>query len=410
MMYWIKLAIQSALSRKASLLIIVFSAAISVTILLAVFKIRDDTKTSFTNAISGVDLVVGGKGSPTELILHSIFHIGRPTSLVPGSAIKEIESISQVKWLVPLQLGDSYRSYPVIGTTTDFFQQIRAQNKALAFSSGHSFGGGNQREVVLGANVARQFKHQLSDKITLSHGSGIGPAQDHSDIPFTIVGILEANGTPIDNSILISTQSFNGLHDGSDGKVEFVQLSNSQYSAFFLGLTQRSAVFSVRRQIDSLKSPPLMAVMPGVALDDLWKTLEVAENALLLVSVGVVLTSILGIAAALLISLESRRRELATLRAVGVKPLEIFFLIILESLFIITAGIILGWIFLQALVFTFSDWLMKEWGILSAVGPPSANDLIGLLMILIAALICSIIPGIKAYRLALNDGLNPPNI
>ena len=153
-----------------------------------------------------------------------------------------------------------------------------------------------------------------------------------------------------------------------------------------------------------------MAVMPGVALDDLWKTLEVAENALLLVSVGVVLTSILGIAAALLISLESRRRELATLRVVGVKPLQIFFLIILESLLIVTAGIILGWIFLQALVFTFSDWLMKEWGILSTVGPPTANDLIGLLMILIAALICSIIPGIKAYRLALNDGLNPPNI
>ncbi|MFM2029360.1 MAG: hypothetical protein RL517_551 [Pseudomonadota bacterium] len=113
---------------------------------------------------------------------------------------------------------------------------------------------------------------------------------------------------------------------------------------------------------------------------------------------------------ALLISLESRRRELATLRVVGVKPLQIFFLIILESLLIVTTGIILGWIFLQALVFTFSDWLMKEWGILSTVGLPTANDLIELLMILIAALICSIIPGIKAYRLALNDGLNPPNI
>jgi putative ABC transport system permease protein len=410
MMYWIKLATQSALSRRASLLIIIFSTSISVTILIAVFKIRDDTKTSFTNAISGVDLVVGSKASPTELILHSIFHIGRPTSLVAGNAIKEIKSISQVKWLVPIQLGDSYRSYPVIGTTTEFFQHIRAQNKALAFSSGISFEDSNKREVVLGANVARKFKHQLTDQVFLSHGSGTGPAQDHSDSPFTISGILKANGTPIDNSIFISAQSFNGLHDGSDGKIQFAQLSTSQYSAFFLGLTQRSSIFSVRRQIDSLKSPPLMAVMPGVALDDLWQTLEVAENALLLVSVGVILTSILGIAATLLISLESRRRELATLRVVGVKPIQIFFLIILESLLIISTGIILGWLFLQVLVFAFSDWLMKEWGILSTVGLPSANDLIGLLMILIAALICSIIPGIKAYRLALHDGLNPPNI
>ena len=87
MRYWIWLALQSAISRKGALLIIVFSTAISVALLLAVLKIRDDTKTSFTNAISGVDLIVGSKGSPTELILYSVFHIGRPTSLISGKSI-----------------------------------------------------------------------------------------------------------------------------------------------------------------------------------------------------------------------------------------------------------------------------------------------------------------------------------
>lgn len=409
MRYWIWLALQSAISRKGALLIIVFSTAISVALLLAVLKIRDDTKTSFTNAISGVDLIVGSKGSPTELILYSVFHIGRPTSLISGKSIPEIQKINQVKWIVPIQLGDTYRSYPVVGTNSYFFDSIKAQNRSLTFTSGQAFSDQKDHELVLGANVAKQYKHRIADRITLSHGTGKGPAQDHADSPFVITGILAATGTPIDNSVFISIQSFNNLHDGSKN-LQFAQLDSAQYTAFLIGLQQRSAVFSVRRQIDALKSFSLMAIMPGVALDELWQTMEIAENALILVSLGVVLTSIFGIISALMVSLEARGREIATLRAIGARPSQIFFFIIWETFMISLSGIVFGWVFLQITLLGFSEWFMKEWGILIQSGLPSQNDVLAILSILATALLCSTLPAIKAYRLALHEGLNPPSI
>ena len=150
--------------------------------------------------------------------------------------------------------------------------------------------------------------------------------------------------------------------------------------------------------------------MPGVALDELWQTMEIAENALILVSLGVVLTSIFGIITALMVSLEARGREIATLRAIGARPSQIFFLIIWETFMISLSGIIFGWALLQATLLIFSDWFMKEWGILIQSGLPSQNDVLAILSILTIALLCSTLPAIKAYRLALHEGLNPPSI
>jgi putative ABC transport system permease protein len=297
----------------------------------------------------------------------------------------------------------------VVGTIAYFFDSIKAQNRSLTFTSGQAFSDQKDYELVLGANVAKQYQHRIADRITLSHGTGKGPAQDHADSPFVITGILAATGTPIDNSVFISIQSFNNLHDGSKN-LQFAQLDSAQYTAFLIGLQQRSAVFSVRRQIDALKSFSLMAIMPGVALDELWQTMEIAENALILVSLGVVLTSIFGIITALMVSLEARGREIATLRAIGARPSQIFFLIIWETFMISLSGIIFGWALLQATLLIFSDWFMKEWGILIQSGLPSQNDVLAILSILAIALLCSTLPAIKAYRLALHEGLNPPSI
>jgi putative ABC transport system permease protein len=257
----------------------VLSTAISVAILLGVFKIRDDTKTSFSNAISGVDLVVGAKGSPTELILYSVFHIGRASNTIPATLEKTLVDLRQVAWVVPVQLGDSYRNYPVVGTSIDFFKRVKAQGRHLQLAQGSALSNPHLFDVVLGHTVAKNTQHRIGEQIAISHGSGSGPKQDHSNSPFRIIGILEANGTPIDNAVFISTNAFDALHDIADGGLQFARLNpDSQASAFFIGLKDRGSVFSVRRQIDSLPNS-LMAVMPGVALDELWSSMEIAENA-----------------------------------------------------------------------------------------------------------------------------------
>ena len=344
-MIWLRLAIQSALARKGALLIMVLSTAISVAILLGVLKIRDDAKTSFSNAISGVDLVLGSKGSPAELILYSVFHLGKPTNTIPARLENDIAAIMAVDWIVPIQLGDSYRNYPVVGTNALFFEKVKAQGRPLVIQTGKALTSPESFDVVLGSRVAKSLGLALSNQIAIAHGSGSGPKKDHSDSPFKVVGILAATGTPIDQALYISTEAFDALHEISDsGQLQFAKLDpNSRVNAFFIGLKSRGSIFSVRRQIDDLKNANLMAVMPGVALDDLWSTMEVAENALILIAYGVLLTTILGITATLLIALDNRRRELAILRAIGAKPPQILFFILMEAFIVCIIGILAGW-------------------------------------------------------------------
>ena len=410
-MIWLRLAMQSALARKGALFIMVLSTAISVAILLGVFKVRDDAKTSFSNAISGVDLVLGSKGSPAELILYSVFHIGKPTSTIPASLEKDIAAIPSVDWVVPIQLGDSYRNYPVVGTSMAFFERVKAQGRPLVIQTGRALNAPDAFDVVLGSRVATNLGLGLTSQIAVAHGSGSGPKKDHSDSPFKVVGILEATGTPIDQALFISTAAFDSLHDIQDGgQLQFAKLDpNSRVNAFFIGLKSRAAIFSARRQIDELKNANLMAVMPGVALDDLWSTMEVAENALILIAYGVLLTTILGITATLLISLDSRRRELAILRAIGAKPLQILLFILMEAFLVCVIGILSGWLLLQAMVGLYADQLRTEWGVVSSVGLPNAADAASLLIVLFTVLLFAIIPAAKAYRMALHDGLNPPS-
>ena len=409
-MIWLRIALLSALARKSGLLIMVLSTAISVAILLGVFKIRDDTKTSFSNAISGVDLVVGAKGSPTELILYSVFHIGRATNTIAASYEKTLLGIKPVAWAVPVQLGDSFRGYPVVGTSVEFFTRIKAQGRHLELSEGKALTDPTLFEVVLGHNVTMNTKLKLGEQIAITHGSGTGPKQDHSNSPFRIVGVLKPNGTPIDNAVFISTNAFDALHDIEEGGIQFAKLNpDSQVSAFYVGLKDRGSVFSARRQIDALPNAGLMGVMPGVALDDLWSTMEVAENALLIISLGVLITTILGITATLLVSLENRRRELAIFRAIGAKPYQLLRLVLFEALFISIIGIALGWLLLQMVILFSADYFRTSWGVVTTIGLPSANDLLSLLLLVIVVVLCACIPAIKAYRMVLNEELNPPS-
>lgn len=410
-MIWLHFALKSAIARKSSLLIIVASTAISVAILLGVMKLQDDAKTSFSNAISGVDLVVGAKGSPTELMLYSVFHIGKPSNTISAQLQQDMIKLDQVSWAVPIQLGDSYRNFPVVGTSVDFFKHVKAQGKPLQFKNGSALTDPKLFDVVLGFHVAKKLNHVIGQKIAVSHGSGVGPKQDHSDSPFKIVGILEATGTPIDHAVFISTNAFDALHDLQDGQLQFAKFNQaSQVNAYFVGLKNRISVFSVRQKIENLNTQNLMAVMPGVALDDLWSTMEVAENALILIAYGVLFTTILGITATLLISLESRRRELAIFRAVGAKPHQITVFILMEALIVCLIGIVIGWILLQIMLMIFSDYLRTQWAVISSSGLPNANDALSLLLVLCVVMLAACIPAFNAYRSSLNESLNPPFI
>jgi putative ABC transport system permease protein len=418
MKVWLDLAVQSAWARRGPLSLVVGALAIAVFLVLAVSQLRQDARDSFSNAVSGVDLIVGARASPTELMLYSIFHLGRPVRSMSFDQLDAIMKIDSVAWAVPLQLGDSYRGYPVVGTTPMFFSKTGGI-KGLAFREGQAFS--HVFDAVLGFDVARRFNHTAGDSIVLTHGQGDGLAQDHSDRPFTVTGVLQKTGTPADNSVFISLAGFEAIHIGWEfgskprepqaldlNKIDPLQLQPSQITAVLVGLDARTQVFSARRSIESLAGGRLMAILPGVTLDELWQVVGTVENTLSLMAWLVVLSALLGTAATLLIAIGARRKELAIFRAVGARPHQLSFFVVLESLIACLAAVVLGWIFLQLAVLGAGEWIRTEFGVIMSPRMPDLQGWAAIGGLLAMSVLASVVPAWRAFRLSVHDGLHPP--
>jgi putative ABC transport system permease protein len=407
MSIWIALAWRSAWSRRGALLLVLLSIMVSSALVLSVQQLRQDAQRSFSQALTGVDLIVGPRGSPAELMLYAVFHMGRATRNMSYEALAPLSELPQVRFVVPLQLGDSYRGAAVVGTTPEFFSHIQTAEQPLRFQSGVAFSGPDQ--VVLGADLARSGAHRLGDAVVLTHGQEGPLAQTHDHHPFTVTGLLAPTGTPIDRSVFISLAGFEAMHqEGSaDPATALTPLS---VTAVLVGLKQKALVFSARRSIESLPRMGLMAVLPGVTLDELWRMLSVAENALLVVGIMVAISTMFGVTALLLVSLAGRRRELAILRALGASPMGLFTMLLLESLLISLIGLLAGWLLLQLEILLLASPLREQMGIILRNQLPSSESWMVMSLLLGCGLLAGLIPAWRAYRLTLSDGLNPPSL
>ena len=322
------LALKSLMNRRATAALVVLSIAVSVLLLLGVEKLRADAKASFADTVSGVDLVVGARTGPIPLLLYSVFRIGDATNNISWRSYQDVAARPGVAWTVPLSLGDSHRGFRVLGTTLDYFSRYRyGRDRNLVFRAGEPFD--DLYDVVLGADVAATLGYALGDRIVIAHGLGEAGFQKHEDKPFRVVGVLAKTGTPVDRTLHVSLEAIEAIHVDWRGGVRTpgmhatadearaMDLRPKQITAFLVGLENRVAVFGLQRWINEYRREPLLAVLPGVALQQLWDLMGTAETALAAVSGAVVGTGLLGMLTMLLAGLAERRREMALLRAVG---------------------------------------------------------------------------------------------
>lgn len=413
------LALKSAWARRLTLGIALIAIALAAALLLAVERVRHDARQSFTQSISGVDLVVGARTGGVQLMLYAVFHSGSATNNIRWDSYGAIATHPAVAWAVPLSMGDSHRGHPVVGTQANFFEHFRYANaQSLRFASGKPFAG--VFEAVLGSDVARELGYRVDDRITLTHGMAeLGP--DHDDKPFTVVGILEPTGTPIDRAVHVSLEAITAIHldwvggaplPGLNIPAEHVQkfdLHPKEITAMLVGLKNRADVFRLQRHINDYRGEPLLAVLPGVALDELWQTLAMVERTLFALSALVVLVGLAGLTATLLAGLNERRRELAILRALGASPPAIFLMLTLEGLMVTALGILAGAALLAGGIATLAPLAQTHFGIHLALRPPTGNELALLASILATGLLASLVPGWRAWRMSLADGLTPRN-
>ncbi|MDR1976782.1 MAG: hypothetical protein LBQ18_07290 [Campylobacteraceae bacterium] len=414
--YLFSLAKKSAWNRRGSLVLAIFSVALSTALLLGVERIRTQVKDSFTQTISGTDLIVGARGGDIELTLYAIFHLGSAANNMNWKSAKEIAALDEIAWTIPISLGDSHKGYPVTATNADFFEHYKFRGgKRLEIASGKPFG--DIFDVTMGFEAAKKLGYKIGDRIVLSHGEGRTNLAEHSDKPFSVVGILSPTGTVIDRSLYISLEAMEAIHIDWQGGAPITGLSVSpemarkfdlepkSITALLVGLKKRSKVFAVQREINEWQSEALSAVMPGVTMDRIWRTINIGERALAFISVLVTVAGLLGLTSAILAGLGERRRELAVLRSAGARPMDIVALLSFEGVLLVVCGVGLGAAALGLLIAIFGPIAADSYGIEIYLSAPSAVELAIVGAITLAGFLTSLIPAVRAYRMSLSDGL-----
>ncbi|MGF1911193.1 ABC transporter permease [Vibrio kasasachensis] len=409
------LAWKSVRNRRLTACLTILTVAVSLLLLLGVERIRTQAKSSFANTISSTDLIVGGRSGQVNLLLYSVFRIGNATNNIDWKSYQEFSQHRSVKWAIPLSLGDSHKSFRVLGTNQSYFEHYRYGNKQnLHLAQGKPFNG--LFEAVIGADVAKKLGYQIGSEIIIAHGiSDVGFSR-HDNLPFTVVGIFSPTGTPVDKTVHVSLEAIEAIHVGwesgarlgntpSANQLEQHNFQPKQITAMMVGLKSRIQTFALQRQINTYPKEPLSAILPGVALHELWGMMSIAEQTLMVVSGFVVVAGLLGMLSSLLTSLQERRREMAILRTMGARPRHIFSLLILEASVLTFIGILVGITMLYALLALIGPIVAQYYGIQLPLIMLSYYELGLIAAVQISGTVIGIFPALRAYRQSLSDGM-----
>ena len=413
----VRLAVKSVLNRRVTAGLTLLAIALSIAMLLGVEKVRRDARGAFANTISGTDLIVGARSGAIQLLLYSVFRIGNATSNISWESYREIGQYPHVRWTVPIALGDSHRGFRVMGTSRGYFEHYRyARTESLAFATGGPFD--DVFDAVLGTEVARRLGYGLGDELVMSHGAGDVSFIEHDDKPFRVTGILAPTGTPVDRTVHISSEGLTAMHvdwqagapvfglKSTSDDVRAMDLTPRSITAALVGLDSKIAIFRVQRRINEYRAEPLLAIIPGVALQELWDLMSVAENVLRVVSSMVVVTGLLGMLTVILSSLEARRREMAVLRSVGARPVHVFALFMSEAGMLALLGAAAGVVLLYVALLIGQPIVAREFGLHMPIEMLAATDWWILAAVVLAGFGAGSAPAIRAYRLSLSDGLS----
>jgi putative ABC transport system permease protein len=439
--------------RLSGVLLTIASVALSVFVLLGVEHVRQEARTGFASTVSGVDLIVGARTGEINLLLLSIFRIGTATANVSWESVEQLEQQNNVVWTVPISLGDSHRSFRVIGTTEGFFTRYKyGAKQPLTFQKGQSFSA--VAEVVLGARVAKELGYQLGDSLVLSHGMADTSFTHHDQLPFSVSGILAATGTPIDNALFVGLEAIEAMHSDGESKdhrghneheghdqheeqedhdaheEHHVKAKHEGHdaheeheghdahedhdehhadhdhppigtvTAVLVGLNSPITTLQVKRWVDEFEGEALLAILPGVALTQLWELVGNVEAVLLGISILILVSSLLGLNAMLLASMRERRREIEVLRSIGAPSSFILSLLMIESLLIVSVGVVLAVLSLLASITAANTLVAETFGLMISSQILSPSNIMALGLIYVTAILVTLLPALQAYRVS----------
>jgi putative ABC transport system permease protein len=384
------------LAAALNLLLLTFGLASITFLLLASHQINQ----AFERDLAGIDLVVGAKGSPMQLILSGVFHIDVPTGNVPLAAIQALQTHPQLAKIIPISLGDSFRGFRIVGTTAAYLEHYDAKIGQGALWT-------QPMQAVIGAQVARQTGLKPGDTFAGSHGLGAA-GEEHGQTPYTVVGVLAPGGSVLDRLVLTATESVWQVHETDTALDEEDQKILQEEREVTLALIQYKtplAAVTFPRFINT--TTEMQAAAPALEITRLLAMLGVGTDVLKALAAVLLLSAGLSVFIALWSAVRERRADLALLRMLGAPPARIALLLLCEALWLAVLAAALGVVAGQGLL-ALVGWTMQlEQSLLLGAWSWPVELLAVPLLALSVALLSALLPVWEAYRVSVFDLLQP---
>ena len=411
----IKLAWKNIIHNPLNLLLNLILLALGIGLINFILLLNDQLKEKFDNNLADIDLVIGAKGSPLQMILCSMYHIDNPTGNIEIGESKAFlrNGHPLIKRSVPLSVGDNHNSYRIVGTDHEILSLYEGELKEGKLWN-------DLYEVTAGAEAARALGIDIGYTFESSHGFSHDEDQLHEG-EFKVVGILEPTGSVLDQLLLCNTASVWAVHDHGDSKDtthahhkyfntmqrdELIKNVDQEITSILIQYKNRTnfQALSMPRNIN--ENTDLQAASPAYEINRLYDMMGTGTKALQLIALLIAIVSAISIFVSLLNSLKQRKYELSLLRVMGGRPRSLLSLILLEGLILSVLGFIIGYICSQVSLILLADDLSDRYNYQFTSWAIHGNELTLFLATISLGLLAALLPALLAYKTDIHKNLS----
>lgn len=379
--------------------------ALGVGIISLIVSLGKELDQKFTNNIKGIDMVVGAKGSPLQLILSSIYQIDAPTGNISYAEAKTLARNPFIKKAIPISMGDSYMGYRIVGSDSSYISHYKGVIEQGAVPK-------NELECVIGVTIANKLGLKLGSEFASAHGLD-NEGERHEDEKYKVVGILAFNNSVIDQLIITPLESVWHVHEHSQGTSASLDLlteekpnetsENKQITAMLVKFRNPMGLMTIPRNINANTS--MQAALPAIEINRLFSMMGIGIDTLKWIAFLIILVSAISIFVSLYNSLKERKYEMALMLSIGASRAKLFTLLLLEGLFIGIIGYFLGMFLAKIGLYIMSKTAEQNFHYQFNVLDFSQIDFLLLLASIFICTLAAALPSIGIYKINISTTL-----
>ena len=384
-----KISLNNIKHKPLSSILSIILLAFGVGIIIMLMGTSEQLEKQFTKNIKGIDMVVGAKGSPLQLILSSVYHIDAPTGNIPLDEFDKLSKNPLVEKAIPLAYGDNYEGYRIVGTSLDYPKHYEAHIGSGSWWRKHG-------EVVIGSRVAELVGLKIGDQFSGSHGLS-NSMDEHDHFAYTVVGIMQPTGTVVDKLLLTEVSSVWAVHEHHEGEDhDHEHEEPREITAGLVSFKSPMGNLTIPRMVNQNTS--MQAALPAIEVNRLFSLMGSGVKTLRILAMLIIVLSAFSVFVSLWQSLKERRYELALLRSMGGSGRQLLWIVLAEGLLIALLGYLLGLVLGKVALLLISQLTEQSYQYEISLQLITTVDILLLPAALAIGSLAAIIPAIQAYR------------